>query len=285
MGLQTVIDSLTKIVTDILNFIPNLVNGLIILIVGVLIARLIRWIAKTILSRVGFDPRIERTGVTGSIRGLGVTTPASEIIAQTLFILLLLSFLITATQLMGLGAVARVLEQVLTFLPNLIAALIVFLLGGVVSQFMGNLVTTMATGGGLSYAARLGRLIQYIISVFVVIIALGVLGLDTALLVTAVTILIGAFGLALGLGLGLGARGLIFQMLSGYYVRQRFPTDTPVTIGDVSGVVRTTGSINTVLATDDGEVVVPNGTLLDQIVRSPAPPAVSAVPIPPAPLR
>ena len=103
MDFQILIDSLTQIVVDIVNFIPNLVNGLIILIVGYLLARLIRWILSSILRRIAFDPLIERTGLTGSLRGLGVKTPFSQIMAQTIFLLLLLSFTITATRLMGLA--------------------------------------------------------------------------------------------------------------------------------------------------------------------------------------
>jgi hypothetical protein len=273
MNFQTVIDALTRIITDILNFIPNLINGLIILTVGILIARFARWILRTILRRVGFDPLVERSGVTGSLRGLGVQTPISTIVAQTVFLLLLISFLVTATRLMGLEAVAQILERLLTFLPALIAALIVFLLGGMAAQFMGNLVRTLAIGGNLSYANQLGRLVQYVISIFVAILALGVLGLDTGLLVTAVTILIAAFGLALGLALGLGARQVVYHLLAGYYLRNRFPVGRSVVIdlprGEAEGVIQGTSGVNTLVATADREIVVPNGVLLERIVETP----------------
>jgi small-conductance mechanosensitive channel len=271
MNFQVVIDALTKIVTDIVNFIPNLVNGLIILLVGYLIARLVRWILSMVLRRLKFDPLIERTGITGSLRGLGVKTPLSQILAQTLFTLLLLSFLITSTRLMGLGAVALLLENLLNFLPNIIAAVIIFLLGGVVAQFVGNLVKTVGGAGGLNYAARLGRIVQYLISLFVVVLALGQLGIDTAILVTAITIAIAAFGLALGLALGLGARAIVHHILAGYYMRQRFPVGQPIVLGNVRGQVSAIGGINTVVATADGNLVIPNGRLSESVVRTPPP--------------
>jgi small-conductance mechanosensitive channel len=273
MNFQVVIDALTKIVTDIINFIPNLVNGLIILLVGYLIARMLRWIVATLLHRLKFDPLIERTGITGSLRGLGVKTPLSRILAQTIFTLLLLSFLITATRLMGLEAVALLLEQLLNFLPNIIAAVIIFLLGGVVAQFVGNLVTTVGSAGGLAHAARFGRIVQYLISLFVVVLALGQLGVDTAILVTAITIAIAAFGLALGLALGLGARGVVQHILAGYYMRQRFPAGQPIALADVLGEVSAVSSVNTVVSTAEGSVVIPNGMLADSIVYTPRPPA------------
>jgi small-conductance mechanosensitive channel len=274
MNFQVVIDALAQIVTDIIYFIPNLVNGLIILLVGYLVARLVRWILRTVLRRIRFDALLERMGMTGALRGLGIKTPISQILAQTMFALLLLSFLITATRLMGLVAVAQLLEELLGFLPNLIAAVIIFLLGGVAAQFVGNLIRTVGSASGITYASRLGRIIQYLISVFVVVLALGQLGVDTAILVTAITIAIAAFGLALGLGLGLGARSMVSNVLAGYYVRQRFPIGHPIALGDVRGAVSAIGGVNTVVTGIDGtSVVIPNTVLVDSLVRSPRAPA------------
>lgn len=269
MRFQVVIDALTKIVVDIINFIPNLINGLIILFVGYVIALFVRWVLRGVLRRVRFDPLVERSGITGSLRGLGIVTPLSTILAQTIFALLLISFLITATRLMGLEAVAQLLERLLTFLPSLIAALIVFLLGGIVAQYVGNLVTTVASAAGLEYAGRLGRILQYVISLFVVILALGVMGIDTALLVTTLTILIGAFGLAVGLALGLGARHVVYNILAGYYMRERFPIGQPIEFNEVSGEVARIGGANTVITTSDGTAVIPNGMIFESVVQSP----------------
>lgn len=271
MDFRVVRDSLTQIIVDIVNFIPNLVNGLIILLVGVLIARLVRWLLALVLRRIGFDPLVERTGITGALRGLGVKMPLSQIVAQTIFVLLLLSFLITATRLMGLEAVALLLEDLLIFLPSIIAALIVFLLGGIVARFTGNLVATLATGAGITNGARLGRIVQYLVSLFVVILALDVLGIDTGILVTAVTILIAAFGLALGLALGLGARRVVFHVLAGYYLRQRFPIGQQILLDQVRGEVSGIGGVNTAVTTAEGVVVLPNGRLLESVVQSPRP--------------
>jgi small-conductance mechanosensitive channel len=272
MNVQLVIDSLTRIITDIINFIPNLINGTIIFAVGLLIARLVRWATRVALGRLRFDSLIDRTGVTGALRGMGVNIPLSHLLAQTFFGLLLLSFLITSTRLMGLEAVARLLEQLLLFLPNMIAALIIFVLGGMAAQFVGGLITATLTAGGVGSAARVGRAVQYLISLFVVILALSELGVDTALLVTAVTIAIGAFGLALGLGLGLGARSIVQHILAGFYVRQRFPAGQLVVVGDVRGTVTGVGAVNTVIRTDTGSAVLPNTTLLEAVVQSAAPP-------------
>ena len=269
MNFRTVIDALTKIVTDIINFIPNLVNGFIILLIGYVIARFARWVAGVVLRRLKFDEIVDRAGVTNALRVLGVNTPLSVITAQAVFALLLLSFLITATRLMGLQPVAELFERILAFLPTLIAALIVFLLGGIIAQKIGDMVGVAAVAGGISGGKRLGKIVQYLVSLFVVIIALGIMGMDTALLVTGVTIFIAAFGLAVGLSLGLGARSIVHHVLAGYYIRQRFRAGHTIAVEGVTGEVSSVGGVNTVIATGDGMVVLPNGMLLETTVRSP----------------
>lgn len=283
MDFRVVFQALTQIGTDIINQVPALVNGIILLIVGYLLARLIRWLIGVVLRRLRVDALVERSGITGTLRGIGIQLPLSQLIAQTFFFLLFLSFVTTATRLMGLEAVAQLLERLLAYLPNAIAALIVFLLGGLIAQFIGGLIGTAGAGAGLTYASRLGQLVQYLVVVFAAVMALGVLGIDTALLITALTILLAAFALALGLALGLGARPIVFQLLAGYYLRPRLVAGRTIAVNEVRGEVASVGSVNTVVTTpEDEEVVIPNSYLFETLVRIAAPAAPEGTAPPPA---
>ena len=266
MNPQLVIDALIRIVTDIVAYLPSLANGLLVLLVGYLVARVVRWVLRAVLRRVGIDPLAERSGVGTGLRRLGIPLIPSALIAQIVFGFLLVSFLITATRLMLLEAVAVLLERFLTFLPNIIATLIVFLLGSAVARLAGIFVAGSAAGAGLGYARQLGRLVEALVSLFVVVLALSVLGIDIALLVTAITIVLAAFGLALGLALGLGARPIAYQILAGYYVRQRFRPGQAIQLEQIQGEVSGTGSVNTVLTTAAGAIVVPNSLLIERTV-------------------
>ena len=82
---------------------------------------------------------------------------------------------------------------------------------------------------------------------------------------------------AFGLALGLGARGVVYNILAGYYMRQRFSVGQPIAYFDVRGEVSAVGGVSTVVRTGDGDGVAPNSALLESVVRSPRPPQ------PPAP--
>jgi len=268
VDLQAITAALTRMFNDIASFLPDVVNGLIVLLVGYLIARIVGWLVRLVLTKAGLDDLAERRGIVGGLRGLGIGLAPSRLIAQTVFGLLFLSFAITAVRLMRVETVAVLLERLLDFLPNVIAALMVFLLGSMVARLAGNWVSLIAAAGGLGYARQLGSLVQYVVGLFVMVLALGVLGIQVGLLITAITIMIGAFGLAIGLALGLGARTIVYHILAGYYVRQRYQPGQTITLGRMSGEVSGTGSVNTVVTTDEGSTIVPNGVLLEATVRA-----------------
>jgi hypothetical protein len=151
MTFQPVVSALLKILTDILNFLPRFVNGLLILLLGYLICVGTRWVVRFILRHIGFDQIVDRAGITAAIGRLGVRTPLSIVIAQLIFFFLLLSFVTAAMSLMGLAAVADLLQSVLQFIPKAISAAIIVIFGSMLAHFLGNTVTTLASSVNITH--------------------------------------------------------------------------------------------------------------------------------------
>jgi hypothetical protein len=271
MSFQPVINALVKILTDILDFIPHLINGLIILIVGYLISILIRWIVRTVLEQVRFNQLGDRVGITDALSSLGVRVPLSEIIAQVVFFFLLLSFATSAVSLMGLAAVATLLQNVLAFIPRAVSAAIIIIFGSMLARFLGGTITAVADSVNVTYGKALGKIVEYAILAFVIVLAISTLGVDTTILTTSLTIIIAAAGLSLALTFAFGAREAARHVIAGHYIRQNFQPGQQVTVGEYSGTVRTTAGAYTVLdVTEEGQastVSLPNALLLEQAVR------------------
>ena len=268
MNFQVVLDQLRQAIADMLNVLPRIINGLVLLLVGYLLAAAVRAVLRFVLRRLGFDTLMERLGIADWVRRIGLPHRVSWLVAQVVFVLLLLSFAATAIRLMGLVAVATLLDRLLTYLPNTIAALIVFLLGGVGATYAGRLVTTSAAGSGLGYARLLGQIVQYLLTVFVIVLALDALGVNTSILVTVLPLLIAAFGLALGLALGLGARHVVVNILAGHYVREHFAIGQPLVHEGMRGAISQIGSVYTIMTTDEGSLLIPHSLLLVTAVRA-----------------
>jgi hypothetical protein len=267
MDPQVVSRELQAVIADILAVIPNVINGLIVLIIGYLFAFVVRLVLRFVLRRGGFDRLLDELGIADGLRRIGVSIPLSSLVAQAVFLLILLSFAVTATRLMRLDAVSDLLQRFLEFLPSIIAATVVFLIGSLAASYAGEAVGKAGRSNRLGFANLAGRSIQLLLFFFAVILSVGVLGVDTAILVTVITVTVGALGLTLSLALGLGARQLMLEILAGYYVRERFPVGGRVSLPEVEGEVSGIGSVNTTVTSGDETVVVPHSLMVQRIVR------------------
>ena len=287
MNFQPVLDSLGKIVTDILDFIPRFINGLIILLVGYAVSVLVRTVVGWVLRRIRLDQLAERTGITSALHGLGIRAPLPRILSQIVFFFLILSFATAAVGLMGLSAVAELLENVLRFVPRAISAALLLIFGSMLARFLGNTVSAVAENVNISYSAALGRIIEYAIVIFAAVLAISTLGVDTSLLTSSLTIIVASIGLAIALTFGLGSRDAARNVIAGYYVRQQFTPGQQVTLGNYSGTVRSTSGAYTVLEVtgEDGTtrtISLPNTLLLQEaaVAAAPAPPPAPPPPTP-----
>ncbi|MFL5699857.1 MAG: mechanosensitive ion channel family protein [Ktedonobacteraceae bacterium] len=271
MNFQPVINSLINTLTGIINFIPRLVNGLIILLLGYIISALVRWILRLIFRSIRLDQLAERAGINNAMSSLGVRASLSDMLAQIAFFFLLLSFATSAISLVGLTALADLLQSVLHFIPRAISAAVLVVFGSMLARFLGNAIIAVADNVNITYGKALGKIIEYAIVAFVVVLAISTLGVDTTILTTSFTIIIAAAGLAIALTFASGSRESARNVIAGFYVRQNFRPGQRLTLGEYSGKVRSTVGAYTVLDTvnESGEnttISLPNFMLLQTAV-------------------
>lgn len=273
MSFQPVLDSLYKIYTDILNFIPHFINGLIILIVGYVICVLIRWILRFIFRQIHLEQLLDRAGIANALRSLGIRAPLTEILVQVVFFFLILSFAIQAVELMGLTAVATLLQNVLAFVPRAISAALLLIFGSMLGRFLGDTIATLAENVNITYGKALGKIIEYAIVAFVVVLAIATLGVDTTILTSSFTIIVAAAGLAIALTFAFGSRESARNVIAGYYVRQQFQPGQLLSIDTHTGRLLSVSGAYTMLeiineAGERSTISLPNAILLKRAVAS-----------------
>ena len=266
MDFQIILDTLLEIYHNLVGAIPGFVTGVAVLLVGWLISWILRKVVVFILKKVRFDELVDRVGVTGVMRGIGLEKGLSGIVGQIVFWYVLLFFLISSMRSMGLSDLAEMIVLLLKYVPRAIGAIVMVIIGGMAAKFTGDTVSSVATSAGIAFGRSLGRLIQYVISIFVIVLAIGMLGIDTAILVSSITILIAAAGLALALAFGLGSRSLVQHVVASYYVRQSFRPGQTVRVGDHEGKIIGISPVVTRLETVDGSVAIPNASFFDGAV-------------------
>jgi hypothetical protein len=263
---QVLVNTLTEFGATAAVFLPSLVATLAILGVGWLVSRLVAAISERAILRLGLDRAAARLGVSERLREAGVTSPPSHIVARLVFWILMLTFLLSAVETLGLSAVTATIDRLIAFLPNVIAAGLIFVLGLLLARLVRNLVVSGAAAAELAQASRLGSLAEILVSLIVVVVALEQLGVETQMVVTVVTAIVGAIGVTVGVAFAIGARPVITHILAGHFLRQSLPAGASVEVAGRRGVVERVGAVDTLVREGDRTWSIPNGRLIEEIV-------------------
>jgi hypothetical protein len=252
--------------SGVVAFLPNLVGALAILVVGWLVSRLVEVVTARGLRGLGFDRAAARIRLGDVLAQAGVRMPASELVAKVVFWVLLLTFLWSSAQTLGLAAVSATLDRVVAYLPDVIAALLILIVGVLLARPVGSVVGSTAAAAGFASARRMAFGAQALIVALVVVAALERLGVATDVLVGPLTAIATAVTLSAGLAFALGARPIMTHILAGHFLRQSLPRDAFVEVRGERGVVERVGATDTVMRNGERSWSVPNAHLLEEVV-------------------
>lgn len=265
-----IVDSLTVTVIQLwdqaLQFIPNVAAMLVILLVGFIVARILRWITRTVLSRVQFDSLCDKIGLHEVTQSFGLQATATQLAAQLAFWAIMLMFLVAGVDALGMDSVTQSINSVLAYIPNVLGALVLVVFGLMLGNFVRALVLGATERLGLEYGGAVGQLVYGVIVVLVGNLAVGQLNLNTALVDRAIEIALMAIGAALALALGFGTRDMAKHVVAGVYARDSFPIGSKFTIDGKTGTVSAVRAVNTAIETSNGTIVIPNAKLMEMEV-------------------
>jgi small-conductance mechanosensitive channel len=226
-----------------------------VLVVGIALAFVGRVVAARLLTRVlpGDEART-RKQVRGAARGV--------------MWFLILAAVIVATSLLAPNLLSDIPAQVLRFLPRLGVALVILWVGAVVANLLRQVVEASLTGIGVAQAPVIGRIAYWLILGLAILMAADQLGIETAVLQTALFILLLIAGVAVAIAVGLGGRALAGNVIAGRYVDDRFTVGERIEVDDWKGTIVEVGLASVTISDSQGELVeIPNGYLLSRPVR------------------
>ncbi len=193
--------------TGVIAFIPNLVVAIVILLIGWGVSAIVFRGISTFFKMIKFDEALRKTGLDDVVRKGGLTLNSGHFIGKLVQYFIVIAFLIASFDVLGLSQVTAFLQQiVLGYLPQLIIAVLILLVGSVVGDAMSRIVMASARTAGLMHASLLGAVTRWGIWIFAILVALSQMGIAGAFIQTLFTGFVVAVSLALGLSFGLGGQ-------------------------------------------------------------------------------
>jgi hypothetical protein len=199
-------ESAKTIIAQISQFFINIILVLIILLVGWLIAKMIRFLVTKLLKSIKVDDLSERIELDDLLSKGGIPYTLSELIGIVFYWLSLLITFVMAINAIGLTVANDLLNRVVLYIPNIIAGVFILILGMFVATMLKNIVQTAATNAGLSQAKLLAKIVEVIVVVFAALVTFEQLGIAPRLIELIVSIVLASFGLAFALAFGFGCQ-------------------------------------------------------------------------------
>ncbi|HEY3731523.1 MAG TPA: hypothetical protein VGL28_09750 [Steroidobacteraceae bacterium] len=207
-------------------FLPRLAMAVAIVIAGWLIAKAIRFAVERGLRAINFNVLTERAGTDHFLQQGGLQGDTTTLFGLVAYWLVILAALMSAFNTLGLTHVTDVLHQVVLFAPKLLIAMLAVVLGAYFARFVGGAVTTYCVQARIPDADLLGKLAQYVIMAFVIMIALSQIEFGGDIVQRTFLIILGGIVLGLALAFGLGGKDRAAALLERWWPRHG-PKDGP----------------------------------------------------------
>lgn len=198
---------------NIVLFIPNLLAAIIIFIIGWILATWIGKLVAGILNKAKFNSIFEKTGWKEALEGADIKVEPSGFIGAICKWILVVIFLMIATDIMGWFTFAGVLASIIAWIPNLIVSIIILIVAIVIADIIEKLVKVSTKKMGVNFVNFLGVVVKWGIYVFAGLAVLLQLGVAPKIVEVLIVGFVGTLALALGLAFGLGGKDAASRLI------------------------------------------------------------------------
>ncbi|MFA5052746.1 MAG: hypothetical protein WC565_01705 [Parcubacteria group bacterium] len=215
---DTLVNSFMNVIDKIIGFIPDLIGAIVLLVIGLLVARALEFAIEKLITLVKLDSLLRKIGLDRYLQRAGIGLNSGRFLGKLAYWIILIVFAVGIADVLGLTTLSLFITSALGWVfTNLVAAILILLVAAFIAQFLKKLVNASVTGAKLHSIKFLGSVVWWIVMIFGGVAALKQLGVDTGLVEsTLMSFIVAAplaVGLAVGLAFGLGGKKQAEQIL------------------------------------------------------------------------
>jgi hypothetical protein len=210
---RIVTQPLRDVFDKLVAFLPNLLTGIIVFILGLLLAWLVKILVVRIIRLLKLDSAFARSGVADALQKMAVKDTPAKLIGRMFFWLVAIIFFVLSLSVMKVPVIDQLLEKFLLYLPNIFVALIILAIGYFLSNFLGRAALIASVNAGVKISSLLSKGVKTVIMLFAFAMSLEQLGIGRSTVIAAFTVVFGGVVLALALAFGLGGKDLARTLL------------------------------------------------------------------------
>lgn len=198
-------------------YLPELLAALVLIVLAVLVAKLAQALVEKLLKVVGIDRLAQNSSVARSLKTAEVNVDLVSVAGRIAFWVVILIFGLTIADVLELTAMSDVMRDLVNYLPNVLAAVIVLTVTIAGARLVRDVLRTALARMRVDFGNQVSSAAFYVLAVFGFVMAFDQLGFDTSLLENNITVIMAGVMLALGLAFGLGGRDVAASIIEDTY--------------------------------------------------------------------
>lgn len=259
--------SLTNIWLEITTIFPNIIGAFIVLLVGWIVTKLVVKIIKKVLKAVKANKLDDKLNDIEIIEGKKLEFDTVKVVSNLVKYLLYIIIFVTASDIMGLDIITEQISNLLSYIPQLLSAIVIFVVGLLFANFVKNGLKSLFESMDLSGGKMISQVVFFLMLTFIGVTALNQAGIDTEIITNNINMIIAAFLLAFAIAFGLGARLVVGKLMQTFYARKMFETGQKITFNEEAYTIEEVKSISVILKNSKGKLIVPINDLMENQVQ------------------
>ncbi|PQJ82717.1 hypothetical protein BTO16_09065 [Polaribacter glomeratus] len=248
-------------------FLPQLLKGVAFFIFGWLFIRVTLYIIKKALGFTKIDSLPEKLNVDEIFGNSFIKIQPTKIIVTAIKWVLILVFIIIASELLGLKMISEQLSILIAYLPKLISALIIFAIGVYLANVVRKTISATFYSLELTGGRLVGNIVFYVIAIIVSVTALNQADVKTDLITNNLSIIFASILLAFTIAFGLGSIDVIKRLLFGYYSRKNLQVGDTIKATNFEGIIESIDNIAVVLMFENKKIIIPIKEIVDNKIE------------------
>jgi hypothetical protein len=255
------LDILKDLLTQFTAVIPSFLGALTVFLLGWLIAGSLAKLVKRLVAAAGIDKAADRLNSIELVEKSGLRIVPSLVLSKVLYYFLMIIFIMAATDLLGMAALSSLMSDIINYIPSILTACVVFLLGIVMADFVKGAVLAAGKTVGIPSAGLIANFVFYFLLLAVAMSALTQAGINIEFISQNLTVVIGGIVLAFAIGYGLASRQTMANFLASFYSKNKVQKGDIIRIGEAEGMVIDMDSISITLRSGKHKIIVPMSRL------------------------
>lgn len=252
---------------DLADIIPNLIGAIAVLLVGWIISKIIAGFIKRLLKSIGTDKLAEKLNQIELFYKSNIKIVPSQLISKVVYYLLMFIFFMASTDVLGMKAVSDLMSDTMNYIPHLLSAFIVFIIGVFVADFLKNIVKTTCESLGIPAAGMISNVVFYFLLLNIIMITLSQAKIDTDFIQDNLSIILAGVVAAFAIGYGFASRDIVSNFLASFYNKGRVKLGDTISVEGVKGEVIDIDSASITLRAEGKKIIVPLSKLTSEKIE------------------